>query len=92
MNQVVEFYVYNSATDQVRIVVLMPNNDWSEHGNKGLLGANVAQGYLHVLPSSCCQTIGSSLLESMVPAPTESLNDLESSGTDTPLAVNTPNP
>lgn len=57
-NQVVEFYVYNSVTDQVRIVVLMPNNDWSSTGSGGLLGANVAQGYLHVLPSSCCYTIG----------------------------------
>jgi len=52
-----EFYVYNSLTDEVRIAVIMPSNDWGSK-NEGLLGANVAQGYLHVLPSSCCQTIG----------------------------------
>ena len=51
----VEFYVYNSDTDEVRVVVLMPSYDW---GGEGLLGANVACGYLHKLPSSCCETIG----------------------------------
>ena len=44
----VEFYVYNSATDVVRTVVVMPNQDW---GGEGLLGANIAHGYLHRIPS-----------------------------------------
>lgn len=53
----VEFYVYNSDTDNVRTVLLMPSRQW---GGEGLLGASVASGYLHVLPSRCCTTIGSS--------------------------------
>lgn len=51
----IEVYVYNCVSDEVRIVVLMPNADW---GGQGILGANVAHGILHVLPSSCCHTIG----------------------------------
>mmetsp|Transcript_16823 Transcript_16823/g.28537 ORF Transcript_16823/g.28537 Transcript_16823/m.28537 type:complete len:302 (-) Transcript_16823:1123-2028(-) len=51
----VEFYVYNTDTDEVRVVVLMPSEDW---GGDGILGANVAYGYLHVLPAHCCETIG----------------------------------
>jgi len=55
----VEFYVYNTDTDEVRVVVIMPTDEW---GGEGVLGANVAFGYLHVLPSSCCDTIGVSAL------------------------------
>lgn len=51
----VEFYVYNSDRDQVRVVLLMPTVDW---GGEGILGAGVAHGFLHGLPSSCCDTIG----------------------------------
>lgn len=51
----VEFYVYNSDRDEVRVILLMPTTDW---GGEGILGANVAYGFLHGLPSSCCQTIG----------------------------------
>jgi hypothetical protein len=53
----VEFYVYNSDSDDVRTVLLMPSKLW---GGEGLLGASVASGYLHVLPSRCCTTIGTS--------------------------------
>lgn len=82
----VEFYVYSSDTDEVRVVVLMPrcvallhfvyftslrllhffslrfiyftlrSTQWG--GSGGLLGADVACGYLHKLPSSCCDSIG----------------------------------
>ena len=55
INHPVEFYVYNAVSDEVRIAVIMPSHDW---GGEGILGAGVAQGYLHVLPSSCCQTVG----------------------------------
>ena len=50
----VEFYVYNSDSDEVRVVVLMPSDQWGG----GLLGASVAHGMLHVLPSHCCDSIG----------------------------------
>ena len=52
-------YVYNSDTDEVRIVVIMPSDDW---GGDGLLGADAAHGYLHRLPTSCCNTTGKSTL------------------------------
>jgi GRASP55/65 PDZ-like domain len=53
----VEFYVYNSDSDDVRTVVLMPSSQW---GGEGILGASVASGYLHALPAKCCETIGMS--------------------------------
>jgi hypothetical protein len=59
----VEFFVYSSITDEVRVVVLMPSEDW---GGEGILGANVAQGYLHRMPLLCCKTIGRSS-EHLVP-------------------------
>jgi len=57
LDKPLEFYVYNSDTDEVRIVVIMPTEDW---GGEGVLGANVAFGFLHVLPGHCCRTIGRS--------------------------------
>ena len=40
----------------------MPTDSWCRPGDVdcGLLGADVAHGYLHGLPSECCTTIGSS--------------------------------
>jgi hypothetical protein len=36
-----------------------PLQDWGEDGQGGgVLGANVASGYLHLLPAHCCETIG----------------------------------
>jgi hypothetical protein len=58
-DQVVEIYVYNSESDIVRVVALMPTTSWGA-GN-GLLGAEVGVGYLHRLPNHCRQTIGQSV-------------------------------
>jgi GRASP55/65 PDZ-like domain len=58
VDQVIEFYVYNTNSDMVRIVPLMPTWSW---GGRGLLGAEVATGYLHRLPHSSRATSGSSL-------------------------------
>jgi hypothetical protein len=55
INTPIDFYVYNTDTDEVRICVVMPSNDW---GGDGLLGAGVANGLLHALPSHCCETNG----------------------------------
>jgi hypothetical protein len=60
-----EFYVYSSVTDEVRVVVIMPNTQW---GGEGILGAHIAHGYLHGLPSKCCQTIGHSTEMALQPA------------------------
>lgn len=57
IEKTIEFYVYNSDTDEVRVVVLMPSADW---GGDGILGANIGHGYLHNLPAECCKTIGRS--------------------------------
>lgn len=51
----VEFYVYSAMSDEVRVAVLMPTDQW---GGEGILGASVAHGYLHRIPSECCSTIG----------------------------------
>lgn len=51
--------VYNSTEiDQVRIVSISPSERW---GGEGVLGAEVAHGYLHRLPSSTRNTIGTSV-------------------------------
>lgn len=51
----VEFYVYSTVTDEVRVVVLMPSAHW---GGEGILGASVGHGLLHTLPSACCNSLG----------------------------------
>ncbi|KAF9571554.1 Golgi reassembly-stacking protein 2 [Mortierella alpina] len=40
-------HVYNSETDHVREIVIIPNEEW---GGEGLLGCDVGYGYLHRLP------------------------------------------
>lgn len=54
-DQVLEIYVYNTETDVVRVVTIIPTLKW---GGEGLLGAEVGRGYLHVLPKSCRDTLG----------------------------------
>lgn len=39
------------------IFIVLVAQDWGTEGG-GLLGANIAFGYLHVLPEHCCETIG----------------------------------
>ena len=58
VDQVVEFYVYNTDSDLVRTVVLMPTLSW---GGDGLLGAEVGTGYLHRLPHASRGTDGASV-------------------------------
>jgi GRASP55/65 PDZ-like domain len=59
IDRVVELYVYNSATDIVRVVALMPTYEWNKKGGNGLLGAEVGTGYLHRLPYKSRSTLGS---------------------------------
>jgi hypothetical protein len=58
VDRVVEIYVYNTDSDVVRVVALMPTFSW---GGNGLLGAELGTGYLHRLPSSSRNTTGSSV-------------------------------
>ena len=53
----IELYVYNTETDAVRTVVILPTFNW---GGDGCLGASVGHGYLHRLPAKCLNTPGSS--------------------------------
>lgn len=55
IHKTIEFYVYNIDTDEVRTVVIMPSNEW---GGEGILGANIASGYLHRIPIANKQTNG----------------------------------
>lgn len=52
-----DFYVYNTETDTVRITTIMPTLKW---GGSGCLGAAIGHGYLHALPAKCCGTNGRS--------------------------------
>lgn len=58
IDELVEIYVYNSESDMVRVVALMPNYTW---GGRGMLGAEVGTGYIHGLPNKCRNTIGQSV-------------------------------
>jgi len=55
---VTEIYVYNTESDIVRVVNILPTYSW---GGGGLLGAEVGSGYLHRIPKECRSTTGSSL-------------------------------
>lgn len=58
IDRVVELYVYNSQSDLVRNVALMPTLSW---GGPGLLGAAVGTGYLHRFPAKVQETNGASV-------------------------------
>lgn len=44
----IQIYVYNSESESVREVSLVPNNDW---GGDGLLGCDIGTGLLHRIPA-----------------------------------------
>jgi len=54
-DQIFEVYVYDTTSDVVRVVTLLPSLKW---GGGGLLGAQVGRGYLHRLPKTCRKTLG----------------------------------
>ena len=58
LDAAVEVYVYNVDSDEVRVTVLVPTYTW---GGDGCLGADVAHGYLHRLPTRCRGTNGVSI-------------------------------
>jgi hypothetical protein len=58
LDQTVDFYVYSTETDTVRITTLMPTLKW---GGNGCLGAAIGHGYLHSLPRKCCDSNGEPL-------------------------------
>ncbi|CCI10821.1 unnamed protein product [Albugo candida] len=51
-------FVYNCEDDEIRIVHLKPSKEWN---GQGVLGAEVAHGVLHRLPSSCLSSTGTSV-------------------------------
>lgn len=57
INKTIEFYVYNIETDEIRTVVIMPSNEWGNEGD-GILGADIAHGYLHRIPIENKKTNG----------------------------------
>lgn len=57
-DRILELYVYNSESDTVRVVMLMPTSTW---GGRGLLGAKVGTGHLHGFPQVCRGTNGTSI-------------------------------
>jgi hypothetical protein len=59
-NTVLDLYVYNSKSDMVRMVALMPTVSW-EASRGGLLGAELGTGYLHRLPKAVTETVGASV-------------------------------
>mmetsp|Transcript_33232 Transcript_33232/g.80341 ORF Transcript_33232/g.80341 Transcript_33232/m.80341 type:complete len:358 (-) Transcript_33232:47-1120(-) len=95
--EVVEIYVYNSDSDIVRVVPLMPTTSWRRGG--GMLGAEVGTGYLHRLPHSCRDTIGQSVERKVrtaeshkkkVPVMESHLEMEVEQGTTDPLSISKP--
>ncbi|GAX11603.1 hypothetical protein FisN_1Lh032 [Fistulifera solaris] len=87
-DHVVELYVYNTDSDMVRVVALMPTLEW---GGKGLLGAEVGTGYLHRLPSSARTTEGTSVERKVryvgvLPTPTTSQSQQAQTSSETAVA------
>ena len=76
VDRIIEIYVYNSETDVVRVVTLMPSKSW---GGRGLLGAEVGTGYLHGFPKSVRGTDGRSVERKvrMGVRPTEAIAEAE---------------
>jgi len=66
IDSIVEFFVYNTTTDEVRVAVVMPTYQWN---GDGCLGCSVGHGYLHRLPHKCKQSTGSSVEPSRPAAP-----------------------
>ena len=50
LDAAIEVYGYNVDSDEVRVAVVVPTYQW---GGDGCLGADVAHGYLHRLPTRC---------------------------------------
>jgi len=48
INQKMQVYVYNSDSESVREVILVPNNDW---GGDGCIGCDIGTGLLHRIPA-----------------------------------------
>lgn len=58
LDSTIEFYVYNTEKDTVRVVVIMPTYNWN---GEGCLGLSVGHGLLHRLPARCKQSTGTSI-------------------------------
>lgn len=69
----------SSEDDQVRIVSIVPTERW---GGDGVLGAEVAHGYLHRLPTESRGTVGSSV--GFVKLPLDALAATDAFSTCTP--------
>jgi len=50
-----QVYVYNTETDVVKVVTIVPSSNWD---GPGLLGAEVGRGFLHRLPQTCRKSLG----------------------------------
>jgi hypothetical protein len=56
-DQELQVYVYNTETDVVKVVTIVPSLNWD---GAGLLGAEVGRGFLHRLPQTCRKSLGAS--------------------------------
>eukprot|EP01102_Stenamoeba_stenopodia_P002216 TRINITY_DN1199_c0_g1_i2.p1 TRINITY_DN1199_c0_g1~~TRINITY_DN1199_c0_g1_i2.p1 ORF type:complete len:437 (+),score=84.34 TRINITY_DN1199_c0_g1_i2:161-1471(+) len=87
MGEVVRLYVYNSVTEEIRLVTIVPNRNW---GGEGSLGCDVGYGLLHKIPASSGKVKPKSIAQPVVgPKTTPSADDLISELAATPLI--TPN-
>jgi len=78
----VSIYTYNSETDYVRLVSLLPTYDRGGKLSTSLIGMEVGFGLLHRLPAHCRETDGKSVPPKRIPTVSniiQSLNDKDKS-------------
>lgn len=87
INQRMQVYVYNSDTETVREVILVPNSEW---GGDGCIGCDIGTGLLHRIPAPR-RAPGAAAPPSAVPPPPLSVATpaVSPSGTWAPAAVPT---
>mmetsp|Transcript_1567 Transcript_1567/g.3664 ORF Transcript_1567/g.3664 Transcript_1567/m.3664 type:complete len:563 (-) Transcript_1567:232-1920(-) len=59
----IDVFVYSTATDTVRRIVLTPRSGW---GGSGVLGCGIGFGYLHRLPRSVLDSTGVARVEDLI--------------------------
>jgi len=83
LDSTIEFYVYNTSSDEVRVVVVMPTENWT---GEGCLGISVGHGYLHRLPHRCKQSTGRSIEPSRAVVPNLADATIDETEVPTPLS------
>eukprot|EP01104_Vermistella_antarctica_P011103 TRINITY_DN305_c0_g1_i2.p1 TRINITY_DN305_c0_g1~~TRINITY_DN305_c0_g1_i2.p1 ORF type:complete len:358 (+),score=89.97 TRINITY_DN305_c0_g1_i2:83-1156(+) len=65
LGKALQLYIYNTQLDSIRLVTIIPNQDWGGSGN---LGCDVGYGLLHRIPSTADSSDATARATSTAPA------------------------